>query len=97
VWATATEQDAETQAGLADVLETRGADAQQQQRQAFLEGVDFPDGARVLEVGCGTGVLTRRLARWPGIGEVVGVDVAPRCSLLRRPGTRRSECEFPGG
>jgi ubiquinone/menaquinone biosynthesis C-methylase UbiE len=33
-------------------------------------------------VGCGTGVLTRVLAGWPGVGEVVGVDPAP--SLLGR-------------
>ena len=36
----------------------------------------------MLEVGCGTGVLTRRLATWPDVGEVVGVDVA--ASLLAR-------------
>jgi SAM-dependent methyltransferase len=77
VWATVTEQDAAAQALLADVLETRGAEPRQQElRRAFLGDVDFPDGAGVLEVGCGTGVLTRRLARWPSVGEVVGVDVA---------------------
>ena len=36
----------------------------------------------MLEVGCGTGVLTRVLARRPEVGTVVGVDVAP--SLLSR-------------
>jgi ubiquinone/menaquinone biosynthesis C-methylase UbiE len=30
-----------------------------------------------LEVGCGTGVLTRRLARWPNVGDVVGADLYP--------------------
>jgi ubiquinone/menaquinone biosynthesis C-methylase UbiE len=68
---------------LADVLETRGADRQQQElRRVFLAAIPFPAGARVLEVGCGTGVLTRTIARWPSVGEVVGIDPAP--SLLSR-------------
>jgi ubiquinone/menaquinone biosynthesis C-methylase UbiE len=83
VWTTVAELDTATQDRLAGVLETRGADQQQQDiRSAFLTDVEFPSNARVLEVGCGTGVLTRRLARWPGVGSVVGVDPAP--SLLRR-------------
>jgi ubiquinone/menaquinone biosynthesis C-methylase UbiE len=75
--------DSAMQDRLADVLETRGADPQQQElRRTFLAAIPFPDGGRVLEVGCGTGVLTRMIARWPSVGEVVGVDPAP--SLLRR-------------
>lgn len=83
VWTAVGELDPATQDRLAEVLETRGADpAQQAIRRAFLAGVEFPSSARVLEVGCGTGVLTRLLARWPGIASIVGVDSAP--SLLRR-------------
>jgi ubiquinone/menaquinone biosynthesis C-methylase UbiE len=78
VWATVAELDDATQERLAAVLETRGADPQQQaMRRAFLADVVFPPGARVLDVGCGTGVLTRRLACLPGVGTVVGVDPAP--------------------
>jgi ubiquinone/menaquinone biosynthesis C-methylase UbiE len=77
VWATVAEQNEETQKRLAEVLETRGADPKQQElRRSFLADVEFPDAADVLEVGCGTGVLTRRLAEWPNVGEVVGVDIA---------------------
>jgi ubiquinone/menaquinone biosynthesis C-methylase UbiE len=77
VWATVAEQDEETQKRLAEVLETRGADPEQQElRNAFLDDIAFPGVATVLEVGCGTGVLTRRLAELPNVGEVVGVDVA---------------------
>jgi arsenite methyltransferase len=83
VWATFTELDADMQERLAGVLETRGADPRQQAlRRDFLADVAFLADANVLEVGCGTGVLTRALARLPNVGEVVGVDVAP--SLLSK-------------
>jgi SAM-dependent methyltransferase len=81
VWSAVSNLDPATQERLAAVLETRGADAQQQNvRRAFLADVDFPPEARVLDVGCGTGVLTRVLASWPSVSEVVGVD--PAASLL---------------
>lgn len=83
VWSQVADIDAATQERLADVLETRGADAQQQaMRRAFLADIEFPAGARVLEVGCGTGVLTRLLARWPRVVTVAGVD--PAGPLLNR-------------
>jgi ubiquinone/menaquinone biosynthesis C-methylase UbiE len=84
--------EAAMQERLADVLETRGADPQQQEmRRTLLAAIPFAAAARVLEVGCGTGVLTRMLARWPGVGEVVGVDPAP--SLLSR--ARALAAEIP--
>jgi ubiquinone/menaquinone biosynthesis C-methylase UbiE len=51
-------------------------------RQDFLANVPFPTSAHMLEVGCGTGVLTRALAQWPSVSTVVGVDMAP--SLLSK-------------
>jgi ubiquinone/menaquinone biosynthesis C-methylase UbiE len=75
VYATIAEQDAATQERLIGVLETRGADPQQQSmRRAFLGDIAFGSDARVLDVGCGTGVLSRVLAAWPGVREVTGVD-----------------------
>lgn len=78
VWARVSELDGATQERLADVLEARGADPQQQAlRAGFLGRIAFPAGARVLDVGCGTGVLTRKLAGLPNVASVTGVDPAP--------------------
>lgn len=77
VWATVAALDPTMQMRLADVLETRGADPRQQDmRRTFLADIRMPATADVLEVGCGTGVLTRALARLPEVDTVVGVDVA---------------------
>jgi len=83
VWSAGADLEPSQQERLAEVLETRGADPRQQElREVFLDGVEIPQGARALEVGCGTGVLTRRLAVRPEVRETVGVDVAP--SLVER-------------
>jgi SAM-dependent methyltransferase len=75
VWATFNELDAAMQERLAGVLETRGADPQQRDmRRVFLADIPFPAQARVLEIGCGTGVLTRTLARRVEVAAVVAVD-----------------------
>jgi ubiquinone/menaquinone biosynthesis C-methylase UbiE len=60
------------------VLELRAADPQQQvMLHTYLMDADIPQGTRVLEVGCGTGAVTRVLAAWPGVVEAVGVDPSP--------------------
>jgi ubiquinone/menaquinone biosynthesis C-methylase UbiE len=78
VWATVSDLDEPTQRRMADVLETRGADPQQRaMRHAFLAEIEFPGQTELLEVGCGTGVLTRVLANRVDVQSVVGVDLAP--------------------
>ncbi len=63
---------------LATALELRAADPQQRAMlDAYLRDAALPQGARVREVGCGTGAVSRVLAAWPGIGEVIGVDPSP--------------------
>lgn len=63
---------------LVRVLELRAADPQQQaMRDAYLADLGLEHGARVLEVGCGSGAVTRALALLPGTGSVVGVDPSP--------------------
>ncbi len=77
-WATITEASAESQANLGGILELRAADAQQQAMlRAYLSDVRFRRGAQVLEVGCGTGAVTRILSDWPDVSSVVGLDPSP--------------------
>jgi SAM-dependent methyltransferase len=75
VYATITEVDPAVQERLADVIELRFADPQHQAMlRAYLSEVPFPERARVLEIGCGTGAVTRTLAQWPGVAHATGVD-----------------------
>ena len=70
--------DEALQTRLAGVLELRAADPQQRAMlNAYLSELQLPSGASVLDVGCGTGAVTRVLAALPGIGQVVGVDPSP--------------------
>lgn len=65
----------EVQERLADVIEMRAADPRMQAMfHAYLSTIDFPPEARVLEIGCGTGAVTRMLAMWPRVAQTVGVD-----------------------
>jgi ubiquinone/menaquinone biosynthesis C-methylase UbiE len=78
VYASIESADEAVQERLAEVLELRAADAgQQSMLDEYLADLPLPDGARVLEVGCGTGAVARTLAVRPGVGEVVGLDPSP--------------------
>ena len=94
VYASIETADEAVQERLAEVLELRAADAAQQAMlEDYLADLPLPDGARVLEVGCGTGAVARTLAVRPGVGEVVGID--PVAGLRRarardRRGRRRT-------
>jgi SAM-dependent methyltransferase len=60
------------------VLELRAADPKQRRMlEQYTARLSLPPGARVLEIGCGTGAISRFLVGLPGIGEVVGVDPCP--------------------
>ena len=63
---------------LVRVLELRAADPQQQaMRDAYFSDLALAAGTRALEVGCGTGAVTRALASLPETETVVGVDPSP--------------------
>ena len=66
---------AETLSLMTHTLELRAATPQQSAAlNAYLGDIEFPDGARVLDIGCGTGPQTRTVAKVAGVREVVGVD-----------------------
>jgi ubiquinone/menaquinone biosynthesis C-methylase UbiE len=78
VYATIADIDVATQKRMADILELRAADGQQRAMlDSYLSEIDFRPGARVLEIGCGTGSVTRVLADRPGVTEAVGIDPSP--------------------
>jgi ubiquinone/menaquinone biosynthesis C-methylase UbiE len=77
-YASIAQADEALQSRLAGVLELRAADAQQRAMlSAYLSELALPGAARVVEIGCGTGAVTRVLAERPGVGEVIGVDPSP--------------------
>lgn len=63
---------------LARILEIRGAQPRQvKMRAACFRAAGLSRGMSVLELGCGTGVVTRELAQFAGgSGRVVGLDVS---------------------
>src|SRR5262249_52426250 len=70
--------DTDMQARLANVLEVRAMDQQQRAMlHAYLSELQLPGGAVALEVGCGTGPVSRALAALPGVRHVVGLDPSP--------------------
>ena len=59
-------------------LELRAADPQlRAMLTTYLTDAALQQGSRVLDVGCGTGAVTRIVAKWPGVSVTVGVDPSP--------------------
>jgi ubiquinone/menaquinone biosynthesis C-methylase UbiE len=78
VYLTIADAEPEVIEGLARILELRAADPQQQaMRNAYFADLELESGARMLEVGCGTGAVTRALAMLPAVESVIGVDPSP--------------------
>jgi ubiquinone/menaquinone biosynthesis C-methylase UbiE len=80
VYSIITEVDAAVVQQVATAMEVSAADPQHQDMvEAYLADLDLPAdaGARVVEIGCGTGAIARMLGRWPGVAEVVGTDPSP--------------------
>jgi ubiquinone/menaquinone biosynthesis C-methylase UbiE len=69
--------DPTLQERLSDVLELRARDPQQQAMlRAYLSEIELPRGATALEVGCGTGAVSRGLVESLNL-QVTGLDLSP--------------------
>jgi ubiquinone/menaquinone biosynthesis C-methylase UbiE len=82
-----------------NVLEIRAADPRQKQiLESYLAEIEFPMNAQVLEVGCGTGAISRPLATWRDVAQVVGVDPSPLLiAKARELGAAFSNLSFQEG
>jgi ubiquinone/menaquinone biosynthesis C-methylase UbiE len=76
-YATIVDTDPAFQERLSDVLELRAADPQQRAMlRAYLSELDISQGAKALEIGCGTGAVSRAIVELLRL-EVTGVDPSP--------------------
>jgi ubiquinone/menaquinone biosynthesis C-methylase UbiE len=83
VFANMTEAPSQALEMIAGVLELRASIPQQQEMlRTYLDDIDFPTDAQVLEVGCGTGAVARVLGVWPNVRAVLGID--PSQFLIER-------------
>jgi SAM-dependent methyltransferase len=83
VYAIITEADPAEIEQVATAMEASAADPQHQAMTVqYLSQAGIPPYARVLEIGSGTGAISRMLADWPKVRAVVGVDPSP--DLLAR-------------
>jgi len=94
IYSRTNELEEQTLAGIAEVLELRGRHPQQIAiRESYLGLVPDWIGRRVVEVGCGTGVVSRELARRVGpIGTVLALDPCPE--FVADAEKRASESDF---
>jgi SAM-dependent methyltransferase len=75
VYSNILEADSAIQERIAAILELRAADPQQVEfLDHYLKSLPFADKSQVLEIGCGTGAVTRALARCTFVTGVAGVD-----------------------
>ena len=77
-YASISEKDESLQTMLADVLELRAADERQQEMlSSFLHTLKLKKNSDALEIGCGTGPISRALLELDDISSVTGIDPSP--------------------
>lgn len=89
-WEAALEGEIASRAVGARNFPEAGADGELAFRGAFDEalawlGAAVPAGGAVVDLGCGSGISTRRLAaNWPGAASVLGLDLSPHFLAVGR-------------
>jgi SAM-dependent methyltransferase len=85
-WRDTASLDAEKARELVGRLELRGKSQEEiEARAAYLDLLGIQSGERVLDVGCGSGVVTRDIARRVGSGgRAVGIDQSPQFLVAAR-------------
>lgn len=77
-YASIADKDESLQTMLADVLELRATDQRQQEMlDDYLAELDLKENTRVLEIGCGTGAISRAILNLDQVAEVTGIDPSP--------------------
>jgi ubiquinone/menaquinone biosynthesis C-methylase UbiE len=83
VYATITQQDDAVVDQLARAMELRATDPRQRAFVTdYLARLALTPGSTVVEIGCGTGAITRLIAAEPAVDHVVGID--PSEGLIAR-------------
>lgn len=78
VYSAIADAEHEVQERLATVLERRAADSQQLgMLRGYLADIQLPEAAALLDIGCGTGAVSRELAGRQVGAKVVGIDPSP--------------------
>lgn len=78
IYASITTADPATLDRLVAALELRAGDLLQRGiLRDFVSEIAFPEKANVLEIGCGTGAVTRFLASLPQVSRALGIDPSP--------------------
>ena len=78
VYSTIADAGHDIQERLAHVLERRASDLQQRDMLCtYLGDIDLMEAASLLDIGCGTGPVSRELAGRLPAGQVVGIDPSP--------------------
>ena len=78
IYSSIAHQPREMQERIVEVLRLRAEEPEMQNLTAsYLSKLEIPGGAHILEMGCGSGRITRTIAGLAGVAHVVGLDPSP--------------------